>query len=348
MDSTILKQMPLWKKIIFALIPLVLILTAVEVGGRAYYYQRTSGYPLAIVQAFDVVSRKITEFRARAIIEEIGEPQDPHYYANFYNATNMTDVREECFGRYEVAFEALVTLCQKSDAVLIVLYIPSSEDSRDISRSFFQQLTTKYNTPYLDTTYTFSEYSPTVTNLYPRNAHLARFGNQLISDDLISFIQPYLSHRSAVSYRDRPGLLGDLRPNYNSIWTIDPEMPYRVITNSQGLRMKTDVAFPKSDEKTRVLFIGDSFTFGPYLDNHDCYPQLIEQKEARIEAINAGIAGYTICDEYSYFEDRGRYIEPDIVVLQVLDNDLYGLLPHKQKAFCRGGQFCIYPEQRRP
>jgi lysophospholipase L1-like esterase len=118
-------------------------------------------------------------------------------------------------------------------------------------------------------------------------------------------------------------------------------MPYRVITNSQGLRKKADVIFPKSNEKTRILFIGDSFTFGPYLDNHDGYPQLVEQKTENIEAINAGIAGYTVCDEYSYFADRGKYIEPDIVVLQVVDNDLYGFFPHKQKAFCRGGEFCI-------
>jgi hypothetical protein len=162
-----------------------------------------------------------------------------------------------------------------------------------------------------------------------------------MADALISFLEPYLGHRSEVIYHTRPELLGDLKQNYNSIWTIDPEMPYRVITNSQGLRKKADVIFPKSNEKTRILFIGDSFTFGPYLDNHDGYPQLVEQKTENIEAINAGIAGYTVCDEYSYFADRGKYIEPDIVVLQVVDNDLYGFFPHKQEAFCRGGKFCI-------
>jgi len=134
-----------------------------------------------------------------------------------------------------------------------------------------------------------------------------------------------------------------MKPSEFLLREIVPSMPYRVITNSQGLRRTSDIVFPKPDNKCRILFIGDSFTQGAYLPNHDSFPQLLEEAVTSIEAINSGIGGYTICDEYSYYKEKGKYIEPDIVVLQVLDNDLYGFYPFKQKMFCRGGEFCIYP-----
>ena len=37
---------------------------------------------------------------------------------------------------------------------------------------------------------------------------------------------------------------------------------------------------------------------------------------------NAGIAGYTISDEQSLFIDRARYVNLDIVILQVNSNNL--------------------------
>ena len=43
-------------------------------------------------------------------------------------------------------------------------------------------------------------------------------------------------------------------------------------------------------------------------------------------------------EEKSLFEDRARYIEPDITVLQVLDNDIYGLFYYKKMDFGRKGE----------
>jgi len=54
------------------------------------------------------------------------------------------------------------------------------------------------------------------------------------------------------------------------------------------------------------------------------------QKYSDKEVINAGVAGYTITDEVSLFVERAKYVEPDITILQVLDNNLHDLLYFKR------------------
>jgi lysophospholipase L1-like esterase len=97
--------------------------------------------------------------------------------------------------------------------------------------------------------------------------------------------------------------------------------------------MSEDLDVPKT--RTRVLCLGDSFTFGPYLPNHDTYPELLGAMDTSLEVINAGICGYTITDEVSLFVESAQYVAPDITVLQVLDNDIYGLFYFKKNEFDR-------------
>jgi lysophospholipase L1-like esterase len=109
-----------------------------------------------------------------------------------------------------------------------------------------------------------------------------------------------------------------------------------VVVNSLELRMDQDLAFPK--KKPRILCLGDSFTFGPYLANHDTYPGLLQQKYPDKEVINAGICGYTITDEVSLLKQRAKYCEPDIIIFQALDNDLMDFFYFKRQVFARDRQ----------
>ena len=125
-------------------------------------------------------------------------------------------------------------------------------------------------------------------------------------------------------------------PNYRSsdrIWDIDPRRPYRVFTNRQGFRNRLDVEVPK--QRQRVLVLGDSFTFGPFLSNEDTFPAMLERMSPDLEVLNAGVAGYTITDETMLYLERARHAAPDITVLQVLDNDLYGFFHFKLNEFDR-------------
>ena len=84
-----------------------------------------------------------------------------------------------------------------------------------------------------------------------------------------------------------------------------------------------------------MLVLGDSFTFGIFLDNHDAFPNLLDTRFDDKEIVNAGICGYTIPDETALFIERAKYIEPDIVILQVLDSDVPSLFFLKRNIYDR-------------
>lgn len=152
--------------------------------------------------------------------------------------------------------------------------------------------------------------------------------------------EPYLPDLRAVGEQ-----YGDLIPNERKMFLVRDEMPYWWHTNGQGLRDEREFAVPAAAGTLRVLCVGDSLTFGPYLEGHDTYPAWLERylKEAtggEVEVINAGVQGYTICDEYAYLAERGRKLRPDVVVLQACHNDAFGLRPEMQAYFCRGGAYC--------
>ena len=132
---------------------------------------------------------------------------------------------------------------------------------------------------------------------------------------------------------------GDLLPNKNFLTDEVLSLPYRVITNSQGLRGDKDYAIPKPAGKFRVLAIGDSLTFGPYVGQQDTFPVRLEEnlKSATMDAevINAGIAGYTLSDELEYLQEKGIHLQSDLVILEIYQNDVSDYAPALRAIFSR-------------
>jgi lysophospholipase L1-like esterase len=126
-------------------------------------------------------------------------------------------------------------------------------------------------------------------------------------------------------------IYGDLEPNRDFISLIDPDHPYRVVTDRNGFRRKTNLSEMRSSNALRVLCLGDSFTFGPYLANHETWPTITEAlvnnqlgAKDEVEVVNAGIAGYFMRREMNLYLERARHAQPDVVIIQALDNDLSG------------------------
>jgi hypothetical protein len=224
--------------------------------------------------------------------------------------------------RYEADFDNLVGDAQKIGSKLVILYIPSTTDKQRelICRAFFSGLAAKHGLDFVDTTDALRQYDMKTVFLLPENSHLSRFGNQLIAIELKNALEKYSLYRSSYNYSGEPVVCGDLPPQSSIVRNEVPTMPYRVTSNRQGFRTEQDVAMLKT--KQRILVLGDSFTFGPYLSNHDTYPAMLAKLDITKEVFNAGIAGYTIMDEASLFVERAKYVSPDITVLQVLDNDI--------------------------
>jgi hypothetical protein len=333
------RSMPFYKKLIFSLLPLVILLIVLETGARLVYYQVHGPYKSALAAAFHQLRDKVALAGSTKRVETV-ENRLPKRTKTALFTPEGAELLAYFKGLYERSFQELVQETGKLGSRLIVLYLPSDfgKDSRnrDLYRSFFKDLAGKYRLEFVDLTAPFARYPAETVTFLPQNGHLSRFGNQVVVEELAKYLQKDASPRRVAAFKTRPPVLGDLLPGENKIWLFTPEMPYRVVANSQGLRMDRDLQFPKT--KPRLLCLGDSFTFGPFLANHDTYPALLQQKYPDKEVINAGICGYTIPDEVSLLKQRAKYCEPDIIILQVLDNDLVDFFYFKRQVFARDRQ----------
>lgn len=113
-----------------------------------------------------------------------------------------------------------------------------------------------------------------------------------------------------------------LKPNAEGEWG-----PAWVKTNSKGLR-GPELDYAKPANVTRILYLGDSVTFGYGVKNHkDTFPYRVEavlENDLRreIETINAGVGGYSPWQEYLYLSREGVKYNPDLVVVAFVLNDV--------------------------
>ncbi len=327
------------KKIVFAFIPLLLLLLMAELGLRWVYFQKHSVDTFALVEVFRSakqhrVTRQLKDAREKAVNKveqakkELGVPKRLLNKVLF--SPEGEELATEFKKRYEKNFKLLVAETDKIKSKLAMLYIPMGvykkpvrTRTRNICQKFYSDLARKYNIDFIDVTPTFLEYPEDLVTLIPDDKHLSRFGNKLVVRELSKYFDKYDSYRADFKFRKRPAVFGDIQAGFNIVWNNMEIPPSRALINAQGLRMGYDITFPK--KKQRILALGDSYTFGNGLPNHHTYPYLLGTKYPDKEFINAGVSGYTIIDEASLFAERAKYVEPDITLLQVVDNDISDL-----------------------
>ncbi|MEZ4330525.1 MAG: GDSL-type esterase/lipase family protein [Myxococcota bacterium] len=119
--------------------------------------------------------------------------------------------------------------------------------------------------------------------------------------------------------------LGWILPANDHSFTIDAP----VDTNSHGLR-DDEMPMAKPASETRILSLGDSFTFALGVRFEDLYVQQLERKlralhpERSFQVINAGVAGYNTTQELVFLLTDGVRYEPDLITLGFYWNDLLG------------------------
>jgi len=352
-------KLKLWlKHLLFSCIPLICLTLCAELVLRTVYYQKQSAHSFALGQAVSGIQDYIFGLKVKRQIaqtfSEMGSPDVAIYSATtdiskgfhwkLSEALFTSQAGKLLLKKFQDAYEQeFITLVQEVNAArskLIVLYIPSASDKSDPAlkecRAFYAELTKRHQVEFLDLTDDWYAWPIEYSTFLPENGHLSRFGMQRIAEALSMYLDRHNSYKSDKTYARRPVLLGDCAPNLDEIWTMIPEMPFRVKTTKQGLRHPHDITFPK--QKQRILVLGDSFTFGPHLPDGHCFTQLMNKKCPEREVINAGKMGYTITDELSLFMERAKFLEPDITVLQVLDNDLFGMFFFMKNSFDRKGR----------
>ena len=113
-------------------------------------------------------------------------------------------------------------------------------------------------------------------------------------------------------------------------------MPYHVQANSQGLRMNHDVKFPK--KKKHILLMGDSAIFCPFLNNEFTVSAVLQQMFPDAEIMNSGIICYTIEDYVSLWNEKAKFAEPDLVIVQTNGGDITDLFFTHRNHFSRSGK----------
>src|SRR5439155_19619121 len=95
-------------------------------------------------------------------------------------------------------------------------------------------------------------------------------------------------------------------------WSPEFDVEFRI--NAQGFRMDRDV---RADGRSRIVVVGDSFTFGDGVDVLERYGDRLESLTGH-EVINMGVWGYgTDQSLLMYRQEAGKYTH-DLVILGFL------------------------------
>jgi len=138
-----------------------------------------------------------------------------------------------------------------------------------------------------------------------------------ITNQHINFYKNFVFERMGnISMADN--ILGwKLIPNTSSnAFTSEFQVTYK--TNSLGLREKEI----ENVAKFRILFLGDSMTFGEGVPSESRFSDLIEKEIENVYTINAGIPTYGIHQMCLWLKYYGLNLKPDLVICSIVNSDL--------------------------
>ncbi len=136
------------------------------------------------------------------------------------------------------------------------------------------------------------------------------------------------------AFTDRPHGLFDATPlNHTSLYHPDSRIvmelmafPYVIETNHLGFR-GPEITPDKPPGTTRIIALGDSITDGYLVDNPHTYPaqlqDMLSSAGRLVEVVNAARGGSTIGREFWILRRFCAELNPDVVVLTFVGNDIY-------------------------
>jgi hypothetical protein len=247
----------------------------------------------------------------------------------------------ELKGKYQQNLTTLNDKIKATGAKLVVMYVTpefgeSMTPTQRDGKPFIENACTEMGIDFVDLTTSMIGKKPEEVTHMPIDGHWSKAGAQLLATDLEKVITANTAHKATATYAERPTLFGDQKAKQDEVLDGGKSLPYRLQTNGQGLRMDYDLAFPKT--KQRILFIGDSGFFFPFMDNKDIVSNLLQAKFADKEFANACNWGYAMDDYISLFDERAKYIEPDVVLLQTSGTDIMDMYFSHRNRFSRSKQ----------
>lgn len=131
-------------------------------------------------------------------------------------------------------------------------------------------------------------------------------------------------------YSDQEGLEYFSEPIANSIEEPESWVPFRAkySINSDTLNDLTEYSIEKPEGTYRIITLGDSYTYGLYVDTFDNWPEQLERtlnetcdKHQKYEVINLAVPAYDLHYSLERFRLRGKKYHSDLVIWFVKDDD---------------------------
>ncbi len=97
--------------------------------------------------------------------------------------------------------------------------------------------------------------------------------------------------------------------------------------NDDGIHGEKNYSVEKPKDIFRIITLGDSFTFGLFVDTADSWPRRLEALlntndcSKKIEIINLGMGGYDVRYEQERLIQKGLKYHPDLVLWLLKDDD---------------------------
>ena len=137
---------------------------------------------------------------------------------------------------------------------------------------------------------------------------------------------------------NRPGALGIMLRAAKTNYVFDRELDQDRLKEIQD-RIEAQSTFqinqnglrgPRvNDEQRRLLLLGDSITFGYYVNDDEVYgarlQHLLGATGHNYQVLNAGVSSYSAADELRYLEKYGLKLGPELVGIGFYLNDIFSL-----------------------
>ena len=118
-------------------------------------------------------------------------------------------------------------------------------------------------------------------------------------------------------------------PKRNTIEKVNEWGPYKgtYTINNDSLNERYNYSGNKERNVFRIITLGDSYTYGLYVDTKDNWTEVLEDKlqglscDKKIEVINLGVQGYDPAYEVERYKLRGTKYDPNLIIWFLIDPD---------------------------
>lgn len=90
--------------------------------------------------------------------------------------------------------------------------------------------------------------------------------------------------------------------------------------NDRGMRAQPDYA--PHPEKYTIVVLGDSFTYGAWVDDSAVWPSILQRTENRFSVLNLAVGGYGVDQMYLALRETIDEYKPQLVILALIPDDL--------------------------